>query len=97
VDDVVAGTLRAWDSGFTGRAIVGAGRSVSVLEMIEAVREVTGRPLPAAHEPAPGGEMPAVVVDVSRSAETIGHRSSTSLTDGLASTWRYFLEQEGPS
>jgi UDP-glucose 4-epimerase len=94
VDDVVAGMLRAWDSGFTGRAIVGSGHSVSVLEMIETVRRVTGRPLPAEHVPAPGGEMPAVVVDVSRSVETIGHRSSISLAEGLESTWRYFLEQE---
>lgn len=94
VDDVVSGTLAAWDSGYTGRAIIGAGRSVSVLEMIETVREVTGRPLPAEHVPAPGGEMPAVVVDVSRSAETIGYRPSVGLTEGLASAWRYFLDQE---
>ncbi len=94
VDDVVAGTLRAWDSGYTGRAIIGSGHSVSVLEMIATVRRVTGRPLPEEHVPAPGGEMPAVVVDVSRSAETIGHRSSIPLAEGLATTWRYFLEQE---
>ena len=95
VDDVVAGMLSAWDSGYTGRAIIGSGTSVSVLQMIEAVRRVTGRPLPAEHVPAPGGEMPAVVVDLSRSAETIGHRPSVSLDEGLASTWRYFLELEG--
>ncbi|MGH3877812.1 MAG: NAD-dependent epimerase/dehydratase family protein [Actinophytocola sp.] len=94
VDDVVAGMLSAWDSGYTGRAIIGSGISVSVLEMIEAVRRVTGRPLPAEHVPAPGGEMPAVVVDLSRSAETIGHRPSISLDEGLATTWRYFLDLE---
>ena len=94
VDDVVAGMLSAWDSGYTGRAIIGSGTSVSVLEMIEAVRRVTGRPLPAEHVPAPGGEMPAVVVDLSRSAETIGHRPSISLDEGLATTWRYFLDLE---
>ncbi|MGH3433291.1 MAG: NAD-dependent epimerase/dehydratase family protein [Thermocrispum sp.] len=94
VDDVVAGTLSAWDSGYTGRAIVGSGRSVSVLELIETVRGVTGRPVPAEQVPAPDGEMPAVVVDVSRSAETIGYRPSMGLADGLASVWRYFLELE---
>ena len=36
--------------------------------------------------------MPAVVVDVSRSAETIGYRPAYSLRDGLAATWRYFLD-----
>jgi UDP-glucose 4-epimerase len=94
VDDVVAGTLSAWDSGYTGRAIIGSGRSVSVLEMIETVRRVTGRGLPAEHVPAPGGEMPAVVVDVSRSAETVGYRPSIELADGLATVWQYFLELE---
>jgi UDP-glucose 4-epimerase len=94
VDDVVGGMLSAWDSGYTGRAIIGSGLSVSVLQMIEAVRRVTGRPLPAEHVPAPGGEMPAVVVDLSRSADTIGHRPSISLDEGLATTWRYFLEQK---
>lgn len=93
VDDVVAGTLSAWDSDYIGRAIIGSGHSVSVLEMIETVRRVTGRPLPAEHVPAPGGEMPAVVVDVSRSAETIGYRPAISLADGLATVWHYFLEQ----
>ncbi|MFB9727789.1 NAD(P)-dependent oxidoreductase [Haloechinothrix salitolerans] len=92
IDDVVRAILLAWDSGYTGRAIVGAGRSVSVLEMIEAVRQATGRPVPAEHVPAPGGEMPAVIVDVSRSAETIGYRPSVDLVDGLASTWAYFQE-----
>lgn len=92
IDDVVRAVLLAWDSGHTGRAIVGSGRSVSVLEMIEAVRTATGRPVPAEHVPAPGGEMPAVIVDVSRSAETIGYRPSVGLIDGLASTWQYFLE-----
>lgn len=93
VDDVVRGVLLAWDARHTGRAIIGSGRSVSVLELIRAVREVTGRPLPAEHVPAPDGEMPAVVVDISRSAQTIGYRPSVDLLDGLASAWRYFADQ----
>ncbi|MEY7971586.1 NAD-dependent epimerase/dehydratase family protein [Saccharomonospora xinjiangensis] len=94
LDDVVRGIELAWDSGHVGRAIVGAGRSVSVLELIETVREVTGCPIPVEHVPAPGGEMPAVVVDVSRSAETIGYRPTFSLRDGLAATWQYFLDND---
>jgi UDP-glucose 4-epimerase len=90
VDDVVGALVSAWDSGYSGRAIVGAGRSVSVLEMIEAVRAVTGAELPVEHVEAPAGEMPAVVVDVSGSAGTIGYRPSVSLVDGLATAWKYF-------
>lgn len=97
VDDVVAAILSAFDSGYSGRAIVGAGRSVSVLEMIEAVREVTGAELPVEHVAAPAGEMPAVVVDVSASAATIGYRPSVSLTDGLATAWKYFAGLDRPN
>ncbi|NED48054.1 NAD-dependent epimerase/dehydratase family protein [Amycolatopsis sp. SID8362] len=97
VDDVVGAILSAFDSGYTGRAIVGAGRSVSVLEMVEAVREVTGAELPVEHVAAPAGEMPAVVVDVSASAETIGYRPSVSLVDGLATAWKYFSGLDRPN
>ncbi|EHR63295.1 NAD-dependent epimerase/dehydratase family protein [Saccharomonospora cyanea] len=94
LDDVVRGIELAWDREHAGRAIIGAGRSVSVLELIDTVREVTGCPIPVEHVPAPGGEMPAVVVDVSRSAETIGYRPAYSLRDGLAATWQYFLDHD---
>lgn len=92
LDDVVRGILLAWDARYSGRAILGSGHSISVLELIEAVRAATGAALPAEHVPAPDGEMPAVVVDVSRSAETIGYRPAVSLSDGLAEVWRYFRE-----
>ena len=95
LDDVVAAFRRALVIGHTGRAIVGAGRSVSVLELVELAREVTGCPLPVEHVPPPAGEMPAVVVDVSRSAETLGYRPTVSLAEGLARTWQDFSERHG--
>jgi UDP-glucose 4-epimerase len=97
VDDVVRAILLAWDSGYSGRVIIGAGRSVSVLELVEAAREVTGAELQVEHVPAPAGEMPAVVVDVSASAETIGYRPEVSLTDGLATAWKYFSGLDRPN
>ena len=97
VDDVARAVLLAWQSRYSGTAIVGAGRSVSVLELIDTVRTVTGRPLPAEHVAAQRGEMPAVVIDVSHSARAIGYRPSVELADGLKSTWRYFLDTVGDS
>ncbi|HEY0621345.1 MAG TPA: NAD-dependent epimerase/dehydratase family protein [Kribbella sp.] len=93
IDDVVAAILLALDNGFDGRAIVGSGSSVSVLELVEAVRSVTGSPIPAEHVAAPAGEMPAVVVDVSASAEALGYKPTVSLADGLSRTWQYFRDQ----
>ncbi|MFC5261622.1 NAD-dependent epimerase/dehydratase family protein [Kribbella qitaiheensis] len=93
IDDVVGGVLLALDNRFDGRAIIGSGNSVSVLDMLETVREVTGAAVSAEHIEAPPGEMPAVVVDVSASAETLGYRPAVSLKDGLARTWQYFQQQ----
>ena len=72
-----------WPSGPT---IVGSGTSVTVLEMLEAARSATGRAIPAEHVPAKDGEMPAVVVDVSR-ARSLGLEPTVSLADGMASAW----------
>ena len=87
IDDVVNGVLLAMDNRYDGRAIIGSGRSVSVLEMIDTVRQVTGCPVPAEHIDAPAGEMSAVVVDI---ANDVGYRPTMSLEDGLARTWQYF-------
>lgn len=95
VDDVVRGVLLGADSSYSGAAIIGSGVSVSVLEMVEAVRRVTGRPVPTEHVAAQQGEMPAVTVDLSHSADVIGYRPTIELVDGLADTWRYFRDEVG--
>lgn len=87
VDDVVRGLLAAWEGARTGPLIVGSGRSVSVLDLVEAVRQVTGRPLPAEHVPAQSGEMPAVIVDIAR-AQALGYRPRVALEGGLATVWK---------
>jgi UDP-glucose 4-epimerase len=96
VDDVVAAMLAAWDRRFTGTAIIGSGASVTVLELLATVRKVTGCPLPAEHVAAKPGEMPAVIVDISRAREQLGYRPSVSLADGLAAVWQDFRESTGP-
>jgi UDP-glucose 4-epimerase len=89
IDDVVAGLLVAWRARHVGPLIIGAGHSVSVLELIAAVRQVTGRDIPAEHVPAKPGEMPAVIVSVER-ARALGYTPSMSLEAGLATVWADF-------
>ncbi|MGH3669769.1 MAG: NAD-dependent epimerase/dehydratase family protein [Pseudonocardiaceae bacterium] len=90
VDDAVAALLAAWERRFRGTAIIGSGRSVTVLELLEVARAVTGCALPAEHVPAPPGEMPAVIVDISRAGEHLGYRPVVSLAAGLATVWQDF-------
>lgn len=96
VDDAVAAVLAAWDRRFTGTAVIGSGRSVTVLELLDAARTVTGCALPAEHVAAQPGEMPAVVVDISRAREQLGYRPSVSLLDGLVAVWKDFAGAGGP-
>ena len=89
VDDVVTGVLAARRSGHTGPVILGSGQSVSVMDMVEAARSVTGAPIPAEHVPVGPGEMPAVVLDVSV-ARGLGYAPVHDLKSGLATVWPEF-------
>jgi UDP-glucose 4-epimerase len=89
VDDVVDGLLAAWTAGHTGPLIVGAGRSITVLDMIDAVERATGTPVRRQHVPARPGEMPAVVVDIGL-ARSLGYRPKVSLDEGLTGVWQEF-------
>jgi UDP-glucose 4-epimerase len=89
VRDVVAGLLAAWRARHSGPLIIGAGRSVSVLDLIAAVERVVGRPVPVEHVAAKPGEMPAVVVSIER-ARAFGYRPTVSLDEGLAGVWAEF-------
>ena len=90
VDDVVQAVLASWDKQHSGTAVIGHGRSISVLELIRAVREVTGEELPVTHVPAKNGEMPAVIVDVAKAQRELGYSPAVELTAGLRTVWDDF-------
>lgn len=86
--DVTDAMLMALDSdGWSGPMVIGSGSSWSVLEVVEAVRDVSGAPLEVCHGPAKAGEMPAVVVDNGR-ARAVGWSPRLSLDAGLAEVWQ---------
>jgi UDP-glucose 4-epimerase len=90
VSDVTAGVLAAWRHRYIGTAIIGAGRSVTVLDLIDAARAATGAALPVDHVPAKTGEMPAVIVDISRATTELDYRPRIDLTEGLRTVWDDF-------
>ena len=89
VDDIVQGIFVAWRSGHTGPLILASGASVTVNEMVEAARRVTGAPIPAENVPIAAGEMPAVIVDIG-AARALGYQPSFDLDSGLATVWPDF-------
>jgi UDP-glucose 4-epimerase len=87
VTDVFAAMRLALESeDWSGPVVIGAGTSLSVLEVVEAVRRVTGAELTVTHGPARPGEMPAVIVDNSR-ARAAGWSPRYSFEEGLAGVW----------
>jgi len=91
VDDVVAGILLAWHTEHTGPLILGSGQSVTVNDMVDAARAVTGAPIPVEYVPVGPGEMPAVVLDIS-AARALGYQPAYDLKAGIATVWPDFSE-----
>jgi UDP-glucose 4-epimerase len=70
----------------SGPVIIGSGSSHTVLDLVAAAGDVTGLPIATEHVAAKAGEMPAVVVDVSRAAAR-GWTAQVSLVDGVRTAW----------
>jgi UDP-glucose 4-epimerase len=68
---------------------IGAGTSVSMIDLREIAEEVTGKTIATTPVPAKAGEMPAVVVDPGYAA-SLGFRLGYDLREGLAATWEDF-------
>jgi UDP-glucose 4-epimerase len=87
VSDVVAAFgLALLGEDWHGPMVIGTGTSLSVLDVVDAVRKVTGAELPVRHGPAKPGEMPAVIVDPSR-AKAAGWSPRYGFSEGLAGVW----------
>ncbi|HWE10610.1 MAG TPA: NAD-dependent epimerase/dehydratase family protein [Solirubrobacteraceae bacterium] len=88
VTDVVAamrlGLLR---DDWAGPMVIGSGTSLSVLEVVDAVRDVSGAELSVRHGPAKAGEMPAVIVDPARAHGAGWSPRFPFLEDGLVGVW----------
>jgi UDP-glucose 4-epimerase len=88
VDDVVAAMrLGLTSDEWAGPTVIGSGTSLSVLEVIDAVREVTGAEIDVRHGPAKAGEMPAVIVDPSRAHAAGWSPQYPDLDQGLIGVW----------
>lgn len=86
-DVIQAVQLALSNDAWAGPMVIGAGRSLSVLEVLDAVRRVTGASLAVRHGPARAGEMPAVIVDPRR-ARAAGWAPRYSFEEGLAGVWQ---------
>ncbi|HEV2361108.1 MAG TPA: NAD-dependent epimerase/dehydratase family protein [Acidimicrobiales bacterium] len=70
---------------------IGAGESVSMIELHRTACEVTGVDIPIEHIPEKPGEMPAVIVETDK-ARAAGFELKYDLREGLTATWDDFRE-----
>jgi UDP-glucose 4-epimerase len=88
VSDVMAAAgLGLVREDWKGPVVIGSGTSLSVLEVLDAVRKVTGAELNVHHGAARPGEMPAVIVDPSR-AHAAGWSPQFDFESGLRGVWQ---------
>ncbi len=92
VDDIVSGIFTAWHTGHNGPLILGSGESVTVNDILDAARAVTGAEIPAEYVSAKPGEMPAVIIDIS-AARALGYQPRMDLKAGIATVWPEFSEK----
>ena len=87
VSDVIdAMKLGLVNDAWHGPVVIGSGKSLSVLEVLDTVRSVTGASLEVRHGPARPGEMPAVIVDPSR-ALAAGWTPRFDFESGVRGVW----------
>jgi UDP-glucose 4-epimerase len=97
VSDVVqAMRLGLLSEEWAGPMVIGSGASLSVHEVLDAVRAVSGAELPVRHGAAKPGEMPAVIVDPSRAHAAGWTPRFPTLPDGLVGVWEEWSTAEMP-
>src|SRR6202012_4674603 len=80
---VLALTREEW----SGPMVIGSGESLSVLDVIATVEQVSGETIGYRHGPAKPGEMPAVIVDPSKAHAAGWSPRYPKLAEGLVGVW----------
>lgn len=96
VADIVAANLAASDRGVPGAVYnIGGGSRVSVLDVLELVGRLTGRPLQIHREAAQKGDMRDTFADTSRARTDLGFLPRFTLERGLADECAWLTELTG--
>jgi UDP-glucose 4-epimerase len=95
VDDLIALAIKAGMSETCGVYNAGSGTGLSLNELCQVVREVTGVALPVEYLPARKFDVPKVVLDIRAACVQFDWIPSSSLKEGIAKTWGAFQSSLG--
>ena len=92
VDDLIAGFVRLMDSpdDFTGPVNLGNPGEFTMIELAEAIRDLTGSRSPLVHQPLPQDDPRQRQPDISLAKSVLGWEPKMPLRDGLKPTIAYF-------
>lgn len=91
VEDICQGIMKALSKQASGVYQLGAGVPTTVTQLVEAMRQVTGRPIKVRHEEFRAGEVMATYSDISLARRALGFEPRADFHDGLKKTWDWFV------
>jgi UDP-glucose 4-epimerase len=89
VSDLAELCVRVGTSASKGAYNAGSGLGLSVNEVVEAVRKVTGADVKVIYKPARPVDVPRSVLDCSRAKNEFGWECETGFDSGLSNTWNW--------
>ena len=97
VDDVARATVAALDADATPGTVlnVGSGRPIRLIDVIDQVGELLGRPVPVAPAPQAAGDPFRTAADRAAAGRLLGWEPQTDLADGLADQVASHLSRVG--
>jgi UDP-glucose 4-epimerase len=96
VGDICRGVAAALRAQRGGVYHLGTGRETSVVELAGLVCEVAGVPLHMQEREGRPGDPPRNYPDTGRARDELGWTAGTDLRRGLAETWEWLQERQGP-
>jgi len=91
VKDLCSAIAVAVDSQVGGEVFqIGSGTETSINELVSKIQQVSGLVFATTHAPTRLGDVMRNYSDISKARETFGWTPATSLTAGLAETWKWF-------
>jgi nucleoside-diphosphate-sugar epimerase len=90
VEDILDAVEAAGSEGEPGGVYnVGSDRPVTVLDVIEKIRRVTGKKVDVVFRPKVAGDAPHTASDITRARRALGYEPKVTLDEGLARQWQW--------
>lgn len=94
IDDVVDALVMAMRQDLVNRVFnVGSGVALTLNGLVRAMEKITGSSSTVEYLPARGLDVPVNYLDISRAGKEMDWIPKTSLSDGLARTWSWFISE----